>query len=78
MLLSFVFTIEKDVIKIHYHKDIKILYQNLVDVIVKYGRYIAQSKRHHLVFGKAITGPEDCFPFIFFSDFHLIISINQV
>ena len=78
MLFAFPFDIDKNVIKIHYHKNIKLLCQNLVDIILECERYIGQSKRHDLVLKMAITGSEGCFPFIAYSDLHLVVGISQI
>ncbi len=76
MLFSFAFGINEDVIKIHYHKDIELLCQGLVDIALESGRYFGQSKRYHLVLKVAIAGFEGYFSFIVFFDPHLIIDIG--
>ncbi len=78
MLLAFAFGIDENVIKIYYHKNVKFLCQDLVDITLKRGRCVGQSKRHDLVFKVAIAGFEGRFPFITFSDSHLMVSISQI
>ncbi len=78
MLFAFAFGIDENVIKVHYHKNVEHLCQDLIDVALEHGRYIGQSKRHHLVLEIAIAGPEDYHPFIVFPDPHLMIGIGQI
>ncbi len=78
MLSSFTFGIDEGIIEVHYHKNVELLYQDLIDIALERSRYIGQSKKHHLVFEMAIAGPEGCFPFIAFSDPHLIVDISQI
>ncbi len=78
MLLVFVFCIDEDVIKIHYHKNVELLCYDHVDIVLKRGRRVGQSKRHDLILKVAIAGPEGRFLFIVFSDPHLMIDISQI
>ncbi len=78
MLFVFTFGVDKDVIEVHYHENVELLCQDLIDVTLKHGRRISQSKRHNLVFEVTIVDPEDCLPFIAFSDPHLMVSIGQI
>ncbi len=78
MLVSFTFGVDKNVIKVHYHKNVEFPYQDLIDVALESGRYIDQSKKDHLVFEIAIAGPEDCLLFIAFSDPHSMVGIGPI
>ena len=78
MLFAFVFDVNEDVIKIYYYKNIKLLYEDLVDVALKRSWHISQSKRHHLILKMAIAGPEDRFLFIIFADLYSMIDISQI
>ena len=78
MLFSLVFNIDKDVITIYYHKNVKFFCQNLVNIALKRGRCIGQSKKHYLILKMAIIDPKDRLLFIFFSDLHPMIGIGQV
>ncbi len=44
MIFFFDFSIDEDVIKVYYHKNIKLFYQDLVDIVMKSSQYIDQSK----------------------------------
>ena len=46
ILFALVLGVDEDVIKIHYHEDVKLLCQYLVDVPLECGRCISQSKKH--------------------------------
>ena len=76
MLFSFAFTVDEDLIEIHYHKDVKFVRQNLVNVALERGQYIGQSKRYYLVLKVAIASFESYLPFIAFLDLHSIVSIS--
>ncbi len=76
--MLFSFDIKENVIKIHYHENIEFFCQDLIDVALESGRYIDQSKNHHLALEMAIAGHEGCFSFIIFSDLYPMISIGQI
>ncbi len=76
MLFSFVFSIDKDVIKVHYYENIKLLYQNLINVALESSLYVGQSKKHYLVLEIVIVGSEGYIPLIVFSDSHLMVGIG--
>ncbi len=78
MLFALALSINEDVIEIYYHENVKLLGQDLIDVILKRGRCVSQSKRHDLVFEMAITGPEGHLPFIAFPDPYLMVDIGQI
>ena len=76
MLFSFILDINKDVIKIYYHKNVKFLCQDLVDIVLKSGQYVNQSKKHHLVLKIVIAGLKSYLLFIAFSNLDPMVSIN--
>ncbi len=78
MLVTLVLSIDEDVIEVHYHEDIELLCQNLVDVTLKRDRCVGQSKKHDLVLEMTTAGPEGRLPFIAFPDPHLMVGIGQV
>ena len=78
VLLTFIFGVDDNIIEVHYHKNVKILCQDLVDIVLKCSRYIGQSKKHHLVLEMAIAALEDRFLFIAFSDLHLMVGIGII
>ena len=78
MLFAFAFDVDEDVIEVYYHKNVKFFCQNLINIALKRGQCIDQSKKHHLVLEIAIAVSESCFLFIAFSDSHLMIDIGQI
>ncbi len=78
MLFAFALAIDKDVIKVHYHENVEFFYQDLVDITLKYGRHINQSKRHDLIFEVTISGLISRLPFIAFPNTHLRVGICQM
>ena len=76
IFFSLVFGINEDVIKVYYHKNVKLFYWNLIDIVFEYNRYICQSKRYHLVLEMAVAGPKSHLLFIVLFYSYLIISID--
>ncbi len=70
--------VDENVIEVHFHKNVKLLYQDLVDITLKRGQYIGQSKRHDLIFEVTIAGPEGRLLFIAFFDPHSMVGIGQI
>ncbi len=78
VLFAFALGVDEDVIEVYYHKNVKLLCQDLVDIALKHSRRIGQSKRHDLIFEVTIAGPEGRFSFIAFLDSHLMVGISQI
>ncbi len=78
VLFAFVLSIDKDVIEVHYDKNIELLYQDLVDVTLECSRCIGQLKGYYLILEMTIAGLESYLPFIAFLDPHLMVDIGQI
>ncbi len=78
VLLAFAFSIDKDVIEVHYHKNVKLLCQDLIDIALERGQCVGQSKRHDLVLEVVIVDSESRLPFIAFLNPYLIKSIGLI
>ena len=78
MLFVFAFGVNEDVIKVHYYNNIELLCQDLINIALKRGRYIGQSKKHHLVLEMAMVASEGCFLFIAFPNPHSMIDVGEV
>ncbi len=78
MLFALVLSVDEDVIKVQYHKDVELLCQDLIDVTLKYGRCVGQSERHDLVLEIAIAGPEGRLLFVSFLNPHSMVGIGQI
>ncbi len=78
MLFAFAFSVDKDVIEIHYYEDIELLGQDLIDVTLKRSRCVGQSERHDLVLEMAVADPEGRLPFVAFPDPHSMVGIGQI
>ncbi len=78
MLFALDLSVDDDIIEIHHYEDVKLLGQDLVDIVLKRGRRIGQSERHDLVLEMAIAGPEGHLLFVAFPDPHLMVGIDQV
>ncbi len=78
MLFALTFSVDEDVIEIHYYKNVELLGQDLVHVTLKRGRCVGQSEKHDLVLEIAIAGPEGRLPFVAFPDPHSMVGIGQI
>ena len=78
MLFVFAFGVDEDVIKVHYHKNVKLFCQNLIDVVLKHGQCIDQSKKYHLVLKMAIASFESHFSLIAFPNTFSIVGIGPI
>ncbi len=78
MLFAFALGVDEDVIEIYYHKIVKLLCQDLVNITLKCGRCVGQSKRHDLIFEVTIAGSKGRLLFIAFPDPHLMVGIGQI
>ncbi len=76
ILFSFVFDRDEDVVKVHYHKNVKLFCQDLIDISLERSGCVGQSKRHYLVLEMVIISPKGYFPLIAFSDPHPMIGIG--
>ncbi len=78
VLFAFAFSIDENVIEVHYNKNVELFCQDLIDVTLKRDRYVGQSKRHELVHKVAIAGPESRLLFVAFLDPYLMVGIGQI
>ena len=76
MLFALVLGVDKDIIEIYYHENIELLCQDLINVTLKRGQYIGQSKRYDLIFEVAIATSESRLLFVSFPDPHLMLGIG--
>ena len=78
MFLDLGFGVDENFIKIHYYKNVKLFYQDLVDIALEWCQCVSQSKKYHLILEMAVAGSKSCFPFITFFDSHLMVGISQI
>ena len=76
VFFSLALNIDENIIKVYDNKDIKLFYQNLVDIVLKYGWCIGPAKKHYLILEIAVMGLESHLLFIAFFDFHIMIRIG--
>ena len=62
--LAWIFSINKNIIWINNDKNIKLFGQDLIDIILKTGRYVGKPKKYYLVLKVAILSLEGRLPFI--------------
>ena len=68
----------KNIIKVDYIEDVNVITERTVDIGLKGGRGISQTKRHHKVFIVPITGTKRYFPLVTFPYPYLIIGVSEV
>ncbi len=78
MLFALALSVDENIIEIHYYGDVELLGQDLVDVTLKRGQCISQSKRHNLVLEMAVAGSEGRLLFVAFSDPHSMVGVGQI
>ena len=78
MLFALALSVDENVIKIHYHKNVKLICQDLVNVTLKCGWCIGQSEKHDLILEIAIASFEGRLLFVPFPDPHLMVDIGQI
>ncbi len=76
MFFFLALNIDENVVKVHNNEDIELFCQDLINIALKHGWYIGQSERYYLVLQLAVVGLENRFPFITFSNSHLMIGIS--
>ena len=78
LLLVYLLSINKDFVQTYNNKNVKLFSKNLIDVTLKTGCSIKESKKHDLVFKMAILNIKSYLLFIIFSNFHPLLDIGQV
>ncbi len=78
MGLSWILSINQDVIQVHYKEDIKFFSENLVDVALKTGGCVRKAEGHYLVLEVAVSGAKNRLAFVTFSNPHSMISTSQI
>ncbi len=78
MLFALALSVDENIIEIYYYEDVELLGQDLVDVTLKRGRCIDQSKRYDLVLEMAVAGPEGRLLFVAFPDPHSMVGVGQI
>ena len=78
MFFVFVFGINKDVIKVHYYKNIELPYQDFINIALEHDQCIGQSKKHYLVLKMALAALESHLLFITFPDPHSIVGVGKI
>ncbi len=76
--LSWILSIDQHVIQVHYNEDIKLFSENFVDIALKTGACVGKVEGHYLVLEVAVSGAKSRFPFVTFSNPHLMIGTSQI
>ena len=78
MSLAWILGVDEDVIKVNNDEDIEFLGQDLVNITLKAGCCIKQTKGHYLVLEMAVSSLESSLPFIAFFYLHPMVSTREV
>ena len=76
MLFTLALSVNEDVIKVHYYKNVKLFWQDLVDIALECSWSVCQSKRHDLVLNVVIASPKGRFLFVSFLNPHSMVDIG--
>ena len=76
--LTWFFGIDKNIIYINNDKNIKILKQDLINIILKTGQSVRELKRHYLVLKVTVLSLKSLFQFIAFFYHHLMVSTCEI
>ncbi len=78
MRLSWILSIDQDIVQVHYNKDIELFSKNLVDIALTIGGCIEKAERHYLVLKVAVSGAKGRLPFVTFLNLHSMIGTSQI
>lgn len=78
MAFYLIFDIDDNIIQVYNHKNIKLFSQDFVNILLKYGQYISQSKKHYLVFKMIILDSKNYLSFVTLLNPYLIIGIGKI
>ncbi len=78
VLFALVLSVDVNVIKIYYYKNVELFGQDFVDITLKRGWCIGQSKKYNLIFEMTIVGAEGRLLFIAFFNPHSMVDIDQI
>ena len=76
--LTWVFNVDRNVIKVNNDKDIEFLSHDLVNIALEAGRCIRQPKKHYLVLEVIVLSPENRVLFIAFFYPYPMVSTHEV
>lgn len=71
--LACVLNIDQNIVQIHNNKDVKLFSKIFINIALKTGRGIRNSKRLDLILKMAVPDTKNSLLFIAFSNFHLIV-----
>lgn len=57
-------------------KNFKLFSENLIEIALKTGRSIGDSKKHNLIYKMVIPSPENGFPFIAISNSYFVVNTS--
>ena len=78
MWLTCFLSIDQDIVQIYNDEDIKLFSKDFIDIALKTGRSIGESKKHDLVLEIVVPGTKSSLPFVTFSNPHLMVSTGQI
>ncbi len=78
MRLSWILSIDQNVIQIYYNKDIKLFSKNFVDIALKIGGYIGKAKVYYLILKVAVSGTKGHLLLVTFLNPHLVVNTSKI
>ena len=78
MKLSYIFSIDQDIVQVHYNKNIKLFSKNLINIALKTSGCVGKAKEHHLVLEVAVFDAESRLLLVTLSNSHSMIGTNKI
>lgn len=78
MTLAWIFNRDKNVIQVDNDKNVELLGQDFINVILESSQYIKKTKKHDLVLEIAILSSQSRFLLITLFDFHPMIGAGKI
>ncbi len=78
MGLSWIFSINQDIIQVYHNKDIKLFSENFIVIALKAGGYDGKAKGYYLVLELAVSGAKVRLPLVTFSNPYLVVSTSKI
>ncbi len=78
MGLSWILSINHDVIQVYYNKNTKLFSKDLIDVTLETGGCVGKAEEYYLVLKVAVSDTKGRLPLVTFLNPHLIVSTSEI
>jgi hypothetical protein len=80
VVIVFIFIpgVNQDIIQINNHEMVQEPYESSIDICLKCGWCVSQTKRHYKVFKMPVAGPESRLPLVSFTNSYAMVCILEI